>query len=74
MTIAELVTPLAVLLAPMLLMRFGKGWVAAFNLAVTNRFRWLEAIAAYRPCGRTQTCQPHDWPRSRSHTTFPSGA
>jgi hypothetical protein len=28
---------LAILLAPILLIRFRKGWVAAFNLAVTNR-------------------------------------
>jgi hypothetical protein len=28
---------LAVLLAPILLIRFRKRWVAAFNLAVTNR-------------------------------------
>jgi hypothetical protein len=28
---------LAILLAPILLIRFRKRWVAAFNLAVTNR-------------------------------------
>ena len=31
------ITLLAILLAPILLIRFRKRWVAAFNLAVTNR-------------------------------------
>src|SRR5216683_4697167 len=34
---------LAVLLAPILLVRFRKRWVAAFNLAVTNRITSLFA-------------------------------
>jgi deazaflavin-dependent oxidoreductase (nitroreductase family) len=38
MVIAALISSLlAVLLAPILLIRFRKRWVAAFNLAVTNR-------------------------------------
>ena len=38
MVIAALVISLlAILLAPVLLLRFRKRWVAAFNLAVTNR-------------------------------------
>src|ERR1700676_755867 len=34
---ASVISPLAILLAPILLIRFRKRWVAAFNLAVTNR-------------------------------------
>ena len=34
---ASVISLLAVLLAPILLIRFRKRWVAAFNLAVTNR-------------------------------------
>jgi deazaflavin-dependent oxidoreductase (nitroreductase family) len=34
---ASVVSVLAILLAPILLIRFSKRWVAAFNLAVTNR-------------------------------------
>lgn len=37
MTLAVLVIAVAVTLAPILLIRFRKRWVAAFNLAVTNR-------------------------------------
>src|ERR1039458_9113236 len=38
MVIAASVIPLlAILLAPIILIRFRKRWVAAFNLAVTNR-------------------------------------
>jgi hypothetical protein len=32
-----IILPLAILLVPILLIRFRKPWVAAFNLAVTNR-------------------------------------
>src|ERR1035438_2185002 len=32
-----IILPLAILLVPILLIRFRKRWVAAFNLAVTNR-------------------------------------
>ena len=35
--IASVISLLAILLAPILLIRFRKRWVAAFNLAVTNR-------------------------------------
>jgi deazaflavin-dependent oxidoreductase (nitroreductase family) len=35
--IAVVISLLAILLAPILLVRFRKRWVAAFNLAVTNR-------------------------------------
>ena len=35
--IAVVISLLAILLAPILLIRFRKRWVAAFNLAVTNR-------------------------------------
>jgi deazaflavin-dependent oxidoreductase (nitroreductase family) len=35
--IAAVISLLAILLAPILLIRFRKRWVAAFNLAVTNR-------------------------------------
>jgi hypothetical protein len=34
---AWVISLLAILLAPILLIRFRKRWVAAFNLAVTNR-------------------------------------
>ena len=34
-----IILPLAILLVPILLIRFRKPWVAAFNLAVTNRFK-----------------------------------
>src|ERR1700675_3145526 len=34
---ASVIVLLAILLAPILLLRFRKRWVAAFNLAVTNR-------------------------------------
>jgi deazaflavin-dependent oxidoreductase (nitroreductase family) len=34
---AGIILPLAILLVPILLIRFRKRWVAAFNLAVTNR-------------------------------------
>ncbi len=34
---ASVISLLAILLAPVLLLRFRKRWVAAFNLAVTNR-------------------------------------
>ena len=34
---ASVISLLAILLAPILLVRFRKRWVAAFNLAVTNR-------------------------------------
>src|SRR5450759_1646422 len=34
---AGIISILAILLAPILLIRFRKRWVAAFNLAVTNR-------------------------------------
>lgn len=34
---ASVILLLAILLAPVLLIRFRKRWVAAFNLAVTNR-------------------------------------
>jgi hypothetical protein len=34
---ASVISVLAILLAPILLIRFRKTWVAAFNLAVTNR-------------------------------------
>jgi hypothetical protein len=34
---AGIILLLAILLAPILLIRFRKRWVAAFNLAVTNR-------------------------------------
>ena len=37
MVIAVITLLLAILLAPILLIRFRKRWVAAFNLAVTNR-------------------------------------
>ncbi len=37
MAITVLISVLAILLAPILLIRFRKRWVAAFNLAVTNR-------------------------------------
>jgi hypothetical protein len=37
MIITASVVFLAILLAPILLIRFRKRWVAAFNLAVTNR-------------------------------------
>jgi hypothetical protein len=37
MKISGAVLLLAILLAPILLIRFRKRWVAAFNLAVTNR-------------------------------------
>lgn len=37
MAVAILVAALALALAPILLIRFRKRWVAAFNLAVTNR-------------------------------------
>jgi deazaflavin-dependent oxidoreductase (nitroreductase family) len=37
MVIAVVISLLAILLAPILLVRFRKRWVAAFNLAVTNR-------------------------------------
>ena len=44
MVIAALIgSLLAVLLAPILLIRFRKRWVAAFNLAVTNRITSLFA-------------------------------
>jgi hypothetical protein len=33
----SIISLLAILLAPILLIRFRKRWVAAFNLAVTNR-------------------------------------
>src|SRR6202040_28441 len=33
----SIISLLAILLAPVLLIRFRKRWVAAFNLAVTNR-------------------------------------
>jgi deazaflavin-dependent oxidoreductase (nitroreductase family) len=36
-TAASVILLLAILLAPILLIRFRKRWVAAFNLAVTNR-------------------------------------
>src|ERR1700722_4288185 len=36
-TILWIISLLALLLAPILLLRFRKRWVAAFNLAVTNR-------------------------------------
>jgi deazaflavin-dependent oxidoreductase (nitroreductase family) len=35
--VASIISLLAILLAPALLIRFRKRWVAAFNLAVTNR-------------------------------------
>ena len=35
--VASVISLLAILLAPILLIRFRKRWVAAFNLAVTNR-------------------------------------
>jgi deazaflavin-dependent oxidoreductase (nitroreductase family) len=35
--IAVVISLLAILLAPILLIRFRKRWVAAFNLAITNR-------------------------------------
>ena len=35
--IAVVISVHAILLAPILLIRFRKGWVAAFNVAVTNR-------------------------------------
>ena len=37
MLITAIILFLAILLAPILLIRFHKRWVAAFNLAVTNR-------------------------------------
>src|ERR1700680_1508573 len=37
MAIAVVISLLAILLAPILLIRFRKRWVAAFNVAVTNR-------------------------------------
>jgi hypothetical protein len=37
MIIPAVISLLAILLAPILLIRFRKRWVAAFNLAVTNR-------------------------------------
>ena len=37
MAIIAFISVLAILLAPILLIRFRKRWVAAFNLAVTNR-------------------------------------
>jgi len=43
MFIAALISLVAVALVPILLIRFRKRWVAAFNLAVTNRFTSLFA-------------------------------
>src|ERR1700686_3590454 len=43
MATAILISILAVVLSGMLLMRFRKRWVAAFNLAVTNRITGLFA-------------------------------
>ena len=40
---AAVISLLAILLAPILLIRFRKRWVAAFNLAVTNRITSLFA-------------------------------
>jgi deazaflavin-dependent oxidoreductase (nitroreductase family) len=40
---ALIITPLAILLTLILLVRFRKRWVAAFNLAVTNRITGLFA-------------------------------
>jgi len=37
MLITDIILLLAILLAPILLIRFRKRWVAAFNLAITNR-------------------------------------
>ena len=40
---ASVISLLAILLAPILLVRFRNRWVAAFNLAVTNRITGLFA-------------------------------
>jgi hypothetical protein len=41
---ASVISLLAILLAPILLVRFRNRWVAAFNLAVTNRITGLFAV------------------------------
>src|ERR1700726_3131162 len=57
MAIAILIWVLAVLLSGMLLMRFRKRWLAAFNLAVTNRITsrfaaWLPGFGIITHVGR----------------------
>jgi deazaflavin-dependent oxidoreductase (nitroreductase family) len=44
---AWVISLLAILLTPIILIRFRKGWVAAFNLAVTNRI--TSGFAAQMP-------------------------
>src|SRR6202521_5386985 len=57
MATAILISILAVLLSGMLLMRFRKRWLAAFNLAVTNRITsrfaaWLPGFGIISHVGR----------------------
>jgi deazaflavin-dependent oxidoreductase (nitroreductase family) len=57
MAIAVFISILAVLLSGMLLMRFRKRWLAAFNLAVTNRITsrfaaWLPGFGIITHIGR----------------------
>jgi deazaflavin-dependent oxidoreductase (nitroreductase family) len=57
MAIAILISIVAVLLSGMLLMRFRKRWLAAFNLAVTNRITsrfaaWLPGFGIITHVGR----------------------
>jgi uncharacterized membrane protein required for colicin V production len=54
---ASVILLLALLLAPILLVRFRKRWVAAFNLAVTNRITglfagWLPGFGILTHVGR----------------------
>jgi hypothetical protein len=53
--IAVVISLLAILLAPILLIRFRKRWVAAFNLAVTNRI--TSQFAARLPARRSKVRQ-----------------
>ena len=49
MAIAAFASVLAILLAGILLMRFRKRWLAAFNLAVTNRISSFPLLS-FRNC------------------------
>jgi deazaflavin-dependent oxidoreductase (nitroreductase family) len=56
-TAASVIALLAILLAPILLIRFRKRWLAAFNLAVTNRITslfagWLPGFGILTHVGR----------------------
>jgi hypothetical protein len=53
---AWVISLLAILLAPILLIRFRKRWVAAFNLAITNRItRRFAALSRTHVSGSTSS-------------------